>query len=74
MAWNNRICLKHLGSSRVAASNYGMTTLFWEHKWETNHTLRELATQDIPADLSDAILAELWDSEYGWKWDEFPII
>lgn len=57
----------------MVASN-GTTTLFWDHKWALDKTLREVAIQSIPDHLQAATIADLWDNEDGWKWNEFANI
>lgn len=52
--------------ARVAVNN-GRNTLFWDHKWATNQPLCDLATQEIPENLSGATVAEMWDINTGWK-------
>lgn len=48
--------------SRVAVGN-GTKTLFWDHRWATNKTLRELATGDIPNNIDGATVDEMWTKE-----------
>lgn len=55
---------------RVAAGTW-TSTLFWEHKWVVDRTLKDLAIHDIPVEISGATVANMWDSESGWKWDTF---
>lgn len=56
--------------ARVAVNN-GSSTLFWDHRWAINRTLRDLAIYAIPNDIDRATVAELWDPNAGWKWDAF---
>lgn len=58
---------------RMASSN-GLTTLFWDHKWALDKSLREVAIQPIPPHLEGATVADLWDGEARWKWNEFANI
>lgn len=37
----------------------------------SDYKLRDLAIQEITADLENATVANFWDLEYGWKWDIF---
>ena len=49
----------------------GKRTLFWYHNWATTQPLCSIATSDIPPQLEDATVAELWDTVTGWKWELF---
>lgn len=49
----------------------GAKTLFWEHKWVTNRSLRELATQPLPSEVEGATVDEMWNHGDGWRWDVF---
>ncbi|XP_021761146.1 uncharacterized protein LOC110725977 [Chenopodium quinoa] len=51
--------------------NDGATTLFWDHRWASAHTLREKAILPIPLDIEGATVGEMWDEEHGWKWNLF---
>ena len=55
---------------RVAVGN-GAQTRFWDHRWATDTPLRELTTQPIPLEISNATVEEMWEDGYGWKWDIF---
>lgn len=55
---------------RMAVGN-GARTLFWDHKWATSKPLCELVTQAIPSELAGVTVEELWDKDFGWKWDQF---
>lgn len=57
----------------MAASN-GSTILFSDHKWALDKTLREVAFQPIPDHLEAATVADLWDNEASWKWNDFANI
>lgn len=49
----------------------GARTLFWDHKWATSEPLSELNTQPIPLELVGATVEEMWDKDFGWKWEQF---
>ncbi|KAL2902408.1 hypothetical protein RDABS01_027490 [Bienertia sinuspersici] len=62
---------KYIQKGTQTAIGNGTTTLFWDHKWATDQTLSELAIKDVPLNLLGATVAEMWDSNLGWKWDLF---
>lgn len=55
---------------QVAVSN-GLRTLFWDHKWETETSLSNLATQAKPDEFLDARVSNMLDSLQGWESESF---
>lgn len=55
---------------RMAVGN-GLNTLFWDHKWVLNKPLSYVVTQPIPPELEGATVDDMWDKDFGWKWETF---
>lgn len=54
----------------VAIHN-GKQTLFWDHIWATEMTLRVAAIHDIPPEIEGATMEEMWEVGQCWRWDLF---
>ena len=48
----------------------GHHTLFWRHRWATTTPLMELASQQVPERDRAKTVADYWQPDTGWRWDE----
>lgn len=46
-------------------------TLFWHLRWATTSLLIALTTQELPLNLQDVTVDEMWDKNICWKFDAF---
>ncbi|KAL2927300.1 hypothetical protein RDABS01_001729 [Bienertia sinuspersici] len=59
--------------SGIAVGN-GKSTLFWDHPWVTNKSLRCWAQSPIPVNIEAATVEDVWSLEGDWRWDSFANI
>ncbi|KAL9224347.1 hypothetical protein vseg_000390 [Gypsophila vaccaria] len=54
-----------------SAVGNGRRTMFWSHPWALDKPLEQMVITDIPLELQDASVEEMWEPSTGWKWDIF---
>lgn len=45
----------------------GRNTLFWNHCWGSDDSLRQLALSPISAEIERNIIEEMWERGVGWR-------
>ena len=62
---------KHLKHGIRTEVGNGNKTLFWYHNWIDTNPLCQHTTQQIPTQLQDHTVGEMWEGSSGWKWNLF---
>ncbi|KAJ8447149.1 hypothetical protein Cgig2_022878 [Carnegiea gigantea] len=48
----------------------GQNTMFWSQLWVSSQPSKDLALQPIPSNKHSTKVADYWDEDRGWRWEE----
>ena len=48
-----------------------MHNSFGHHPMDMDRTLLNFKTKEVPFDVEDSTVAQIWDGSTGWKWEMF---